>query len=141
MTRPAHYLSILCIALVASLAGTVILFAHEGEQPARDVQELAALAAQEQEPETVSIQLNTYGLSVAPKGQASLLTLRIAGPGRTLLLDERTPGDPIDWSLPGDAPDGSYRYEAFVSTTLEGPAQSSVTPGGFEVKHGQIVRP
>ncbi len=141
MTRRPHLLPIVLLALVAALAGITCTNNLAAQSYARPDRPVSGLTAQDREPDTVSIQWHMYGFSVAPKGQASLLTLRIAGPGRTLLLDERTTGESIDWSLPGSAPDGSYRYEAFVKTTLDGPAQSSVTPGGFEVKHGQIVQP
>ena len=40
-----------------------------------------------------------------------------------------------------EAPDGSYRYEVFVETTLDGQEESHLTAGGFEVQNGQILRP
>ncbi len=140
MTRLTPWVSILFLAGLTTFVGPVPLLANDGEPAARDILELT-LTTQAQEPQAVSVQMSTYSLSVSPKGQASMLTLRIAGPGRTLLLDERTGGDSIDWSLPGSAPDGSYRYEAYVTTSGNGEPEGHLTPGGFEVHHGQIVQP
>ena len=141
MTRIPHMLDIVLIAVVGAVAMAPALPAQAGEGAERSVAEHLERATQENEPTTVSIAWDTYGLSVTAQGQASLLAVRIAGPQRAILLDQRTAGATIDWTLPDGAPDGSYRYEVFVTTTRDGLPQSSLTPGGFEVRHGQIVRP
>ena len=138
MTRQLH---ILFIALVGALTMAPTLVAHSGEEGKRSLAELRERAAQANEPTTVSIEWHTYGFSATPKGSASLLAVRIGGPQRVIWLDQRTAGAPIDWSLPGEAPDGSYRYEVFVETTLDGQEESNMTGGGFEVQNGQILRP
>ena len=138
MTRLQH---ILFIALVGAFAIAPLLLAQAGQGADRSVAEDLERAAQANEPRTVSIAWHTFGFSATPKGEASLMAVRIAGPQRVIWLDQRTAGEPVDWSLPGGAPDGSYRYEVFVTTTLDGQEQSDLTPGGFEVRQGQILRP
>ena len=88
------------------------LLVHSEDETERSLAELRAPAAQVNEPTTVAIAWHTYGFSATPKGSASLLAVRIGGPQRVIWLDQRTSGGPIDWTLPGEAPDGSYRYES-----------------------------
>ena len=141
MTRLSHMRCIVLIAIVGVFAIAPALFAQGGQGGDRSGAEDLARAAQGPEPTTVSLAWHTYGFSATPKGEASLMAVRIAGPQRVIWLDQRTAGDPVDWSLPGEAPDGSYRYEVFVTTTLDGEGQSDLTAGGFEVQNGQILRP
>ena len=138
MTRRSH---ILFIALVGAFAIAPPLLAQAGKGADRSVAEDLERAAHANEPTTVSLAWHTYGFSATPKGSASLLAVRIGGPQRVIWLDQRTTGSPIDWTLPGEAPDGSYRYEVFVETTLDGEEESHLTGGGFEVQDGQILRP
>ena len=141
MTRLSHMRRIVLIAIVGAFAIAPPLLAQAGQGADRSVAEDLERAAQANEPRTVSIAWHTFGFSATPKGEASLMAVRIAGPRRVTWLDQRTAGEPIDWSLPGEAPDGSYRYEVFVTTTLDGQEQSDLTQGGFEVRQGQILKP
>ena len=100
-----------------------------------------SLSVQAAEPEPATMSFNQTGFTVSAPAGAALLEVRLMGPARTLLLDARTAGEPIAWTLSGNEADGEYRYEAVVVMDIEGKARQRTLPGGFEVKGGLVIAP
>jgi hypothetical protein len=82
----------------------------------------------------ISVSVSASGISAsATVGGVDAMLLRVGGPG-DFFAEARSEGSSVDWSLPGNAPDGAYRYE--VSATASGTAYRET--GRFSVSGGQI---
>jgi len=100
------------------------------------------LSAHAAEPEPATVLYSSGGISVEAPLDATQLELRLMGPSRRLLFEQRSTGERIDWVLPGGSADGDYRYEAVaVVPDVDGGVRQSVRAGGFEVRNGLLVPP
>jgi hypothetical protein len=82
----------------------------------------------------ISVSVSASGISAsATVGGVDAMLLRVGGPG-DFFAEARSEGSSVNWSLPGNAPDGAYRYE--VSATASGTAYRET--GRFSVSGGQI---
>ena len=87
--------------------------------------------------EIVGSEVAVYGDTVA---NFASMNVRIGGPGGTMVLSTRSEGEPVFWTAPVDAPDGTYRYEVVVIVVDEEGAESLVrTRGSFVLESGMIV--
>jgi len=102
---------------------------------------LTAVSASAAAAGIVTVDLHGQGFSVRTAYGVSSLEVRVMGPQRTVLFEQRTEGAPIHWNLTGAGGDGDYRYEAVAVTGSGDQAQQHVKPGGFEVDGGQVVIP
>ncbi|HDH16321.1 MAG TPA: hypothetical protein ENG90_07565, partial [Gammaproteobacteria bacterium] len=81
------------------------------------------------------------GLSISSPGTANVtsLTLRIAGPDDSV-TNLKSNGTAIDWSAAGMV-DGNYRYEVYVTTSIDGSenTETTITRGLMKIFQGMIV--
>jgi hypothetical protein len=101
----------------------------------------ANLEAQDNPAVLAQLSFHDQGFSVEAPLEATQLELRLMGPARTVLFEQRSAGESIDWSLNGNQSDGDYRYEAIVVIDHNGTPQQHNHPGGFIVQDGRLVIP
>lgn len=87
------------------------------------------------------VEVEAYGLNVRASAGFKLLELRVAGPDRVLIHEERSRGGGIHWTLRGVEGDGEYRYEAVIVSKQGGKLTQRSRSGGFEVLGGRIDLP
>jgi hypothetical protein len=82
----------------------------------------------------ISVSISASGISAsATVGGVNAMLVRVGGPG-DFFSEARSEGSSVSWSLPGNAPDGRYRYEIFAMA--EGSAHREI--GRFDVSGGQM---
>lgn len=102
---------------------------------------VSALPAHGGKIEPPTVHFEGQGFRVQAPAGATLLEVRLRGPQRTLILEKRTAGAPISWTLDGGDGDGDYRYEAVVVTEIDGKPRQRNASGGFEVQGGLLIAP
>ncbi len=93
------------------------------------------------EPTPATLWFDDHGFTVTAPAGTAMLEVRLMGPERSLIFSELSEGQPIDWQISDAEIDGDYRYEAVVVINVDGKAQQSNWPGGFEVIDGRVIAP